>query len=130
MDLFQQFYLFNDPEFAGQREKYATIREDLPSYPTVDALLDDLRYQSGTFDRGFTYYATVEQVEQFFSAGEFFGFGFTVGIDLDSSWRLIDVFGGSPADMAGLVRSDTIVAVDGTPATGLNLNSESTFGPS
>ena len=121
------FYFFN--EVPEQRDKYGVIRANLTGYPSVDTLLDDLRYQSGTFDRGFSYYATREQVDQFFSAGEFFGFGFVVGIDPSSDWRLIDVFGGSPADLGGLVRSDTILAVDGVPTTQLNLNSEATFGP-
>ena len=70
------------------------------------------------------------RLSSFFSAGEFFGFGFSVGIDFDGSWRLIDVFGDSPADLQGLIRTDTIIAVDGTPTSSLNLNSESTFGPS
>jgi C-terminal processing protease CtpA/Prc len=127
LDIFEDIYYFN--EIPSQVAKYQSIRANLTSYPSVDALLDDLRYQPGLFDRGFSYYATIEAVEQFFSAGEFFGFGFSLGIDADLSWRLIDVFGGSPADLSGLVRSDTITAVNGTPTSSLDPNAESSFGP-
>jgi carboxyl-terminal processing protease len=128
LDIFENYYFFND--IPAQAAKYPTIRANLGSYASVDALLDALRYQSGTFDRGFSYYATKEEVEQFFSAGEFFGFGFSWTIDQNGAWRVIDVYGGSPADLGGLVRGDTITAVDGTAAAALNPYAESTFGPS
>ncbi len=127
LDIFQDFYFFNT--FPDQVAKYADVGSRLGAFSSVDALLDELRYDQ-PFDRGFTYYATVEEVEQFFSAGEFFGFGFRVGVEAGGAWRLVDVFGGSPADVAGLSRGDTILAVDGTPTASLNLNAESTFGPS
>ncbi len=123
----ENFYFFN--EFPAQEAKYADVRSRLSTFGSVDALLDELRYQPGSFDRGFTYYATVEEVDQFFSAGEFYGFGFSVGIDAAGDWRLIDVFGGSPADDAGLTRGTTILSVDGTPTGSLNINAESTLGP-
>lgn len=128
LDIMEDFYFFN--EFPEQVAKYADVRSRLSTFGSVDALLDELRYQPGSFDRGFTYYATVEEVDQFFSAGEFFGFGFSVGIDAAGDWRLIDVFGGSPADDAGLTRGATILSVDGIPTSSLDLNAESTFGPS
>lgn len=127
LEIMENFYFFN--EFSGQEAKYADVRSRLTSFDSVDALLDELRYLPGTYDRGFTYYATVEEVDQFFSAGEFYGFGFSVGIDLGGDWRLIDVFGGSPADSAGLTRGATILSVNGTPTGSLDVNAESTFGP-
>lgn len=128
LERFENFYFFNSE--PSQVAKYADIRARLGSFPSVDALLDELRYQPGIYDRGFSYYATQEEVDQYYSAGEFYGFGFSVGIDSGGDWRLMDVFGGSPADGAGLTRGDTILAVDGTPTASLNLASESTFGPS
>lgn len=128
LEIFENFYYFN--QFPAQVAKYADVRGRLSSFASVDALLDELRYQPGSYDRGFTYYATTEEVDQFFSAGEFFGFGFSVGIDDTGAWRLIDVFGGSPADTQGLLRGDTILSIDGTATAALNLNNESTFGPS
>ncbi|MGE0621375.1 MAG: S41 family peptidase [Pseudomonadales bacterium] len=128
LDLFENFYYFNsDPV---QVAKYADVRARLTSFPSVDALLDELRYQSGIYDRGFTYYATQEEVDQYYAAGEFYGFGFSLGIDASGLWRLMDVYGGSPSDIAGLTRGDTILAVDGTPTASLDPNLESTFGPS
>jgi carboxyl-terminal processing protease len=128
LDLFENFYFFNtEPD---QVAKYADIRSRLDTFTSVDALLDALRYQPGIYDRGFSYYATQEEVDQYFTAGEFYGFGFSVGVDGTGAWRLMDVFGGSPSDEAGLTRGDTIVAVDGVSTADLNLNSESTFGPS
>jgi len=128
LDIFENFYYFNSE--PTQVAKYADVRSRLSTFASVDALLDELRYQPGFYDRGFTYYATVEEVDQYYTAGEYFGFGFSVGIDDDGAWRLIDVFGGSPADSAGLTRGDTILAVNGTLTSMLDLNSESTFGPS
>lgn len=127
LNIMENYYFFNG--FPDQAAKYADVRTRLSSFTSVDALLDELRYQPGSFDRGFTYYATVEEVNQFFSAGEFFGFGFSVGIEGNGDWRLIDVFGGSPADDAGLTRGATILSVNGTPTGSLNLNAQSTFGP-
>lgn len=128
LDIFENFYFFNTE--PAQVAKYADIRSRLSTFTSVDALLDELRYQSGIYDRGFSYYATQEEVDQYFAAGEFYGFGFSLGIDSSGVWRLMDVFGGSPADNAGLTRGDTILAVDGTPTSSLDPNSESTFGPS
>lgn len=128
LEIMENFYFFN--EFPEQVAKYADVRSRLDTFPSVDALLDELRYQPGSFDRGFSYYSTVEEVEQFFSAGEFYGFGFSLGIDSGGAWRLTDVFGGSPAAEAGLTRGATILSVDGTPTASLNPNAESTFGPS
>ena len=127
---FRQYYLFNDDaSYPGQTDKYAAIEANLAAYPDVDALLDALRYQSGLFDRGFSYYATVEAVEQFYSAGEFVGFGFSVGIDAGGAWRLIDVYAGSPASDAGWQRGDTILQVNGTSTTVLDLNDPSYVRP-
>ncbi len=126
--IMEDFYFFN--EFPEQAAKYADVRSRLSSFGSVDALLDELRFRPGSYDRGFTYYATVEEVDQYFSAGEFYGFGFSVGVEAGGAWRLIDVFGGSPADAAGLTRGTTILAVNGTPTSSLNVNAESTFGPS
>jgi len=128
VDIFENFYFFNtEPD---QVAKYADIRSRLSTFTSVDALLDELRYQPGIYDRGFTYYATQEEVDQYFTAGEYYGFGFSVGVDGTGDWRLMDVFSDSPSDDAGLARGDTIVAVDGVSTAELNLNSESTFGPS
>ena len=126
-NIMADFYYFN--EFPDQSAKYADVGARLSSFESVDALLDELRYQPGSYDRGFTYFATVEEVEQFFRAGEFYGFGFSVGIDVDGGWKLIDVFGGSPADAAGLTRGATLLTVDGVPTSSLDVNAESTFGP-
>ncbi|MGD8415630.1 MAG: S41 family peptidase [Pseudomonadales bacterium] len=128
LNLFEDYYFFNT--YPDQVAKYADVRSRLDSFTSVDALLDELRYQSGIYDRGFSYYRTVEEVDQYFTAGEFYGFGFSVGIADSGAWRLMDVYGGSPADLAGLLRGDTILAVNGTSTASLNLASESTFGPS
>lgn len=130
LQLFEQYYLFNDPTYAGQQNKYPTAAANLANYATVDALLDDLRFQSSLFDRGFTYYSTIEAVNQFFNAGEFVGFGFSVRIDTTGAWRLLDIFAESPADNAEWLRGDTIVSVDGLATAGLTLNDPDTFGDS
>ncbi|MEM8769746.1 MAG: S41 family peptidase [Pseudomonadota bacterium] len=126
LEIFEDLYFFNtDP---AQVARYSDIRANLSSYGSVDALLDDLRFGPDR-TRGFSYFSTVEEVEQFFSAGEFFGFGFSVGIEPTSAWRLIDVFGGSPADLAGMSRGDTLLTVNGVATSGLDLNNPGTFGP-
>lgn len=130
LSLFRDYYLFNDDvTYPGQTTKYATIEANLSSYPTVDALLDDLRYESGRYDRGFSFYATTEAVEQFYSAGEFVGFGFSLGIGTGNVWRVIDVYANSPAADAGWQRGDTILAVNGVATSGLDPNDSSVLGP-
>ncbi|MEZ5559297.1 MAG: S41 family peptidase [Pseudomonadales bacterium] len=128
LDLFEQLYLYNEPTYPGQQEKYATAAANLAAYPTVDALLDYLRYESGSYDRGFTYYLTVEEVDQFYRDAEFVGFGFSVAVDSTNAWRLIDVYTSSAAGAAGWQRGYTILSVDGVPTAQLDLFDPDTFG--
>jgi C-terminal processing protease CtpA/Prc len=52
-------------------------------------------------------------------AGEMVGYGFDVGTQSNERLRVAYVFDGSPAQKAGMRRGDTIVAVQGIPATQL-----------
>jgi hypothetical protein len=45
-----------------------------------------------------------------------------VGMQLTPDFRVASVFGGGPADLAGIRAGDQIVSVDGTPVTGHNMN--------
>ncbi|MDR3120656.1 MAG: PDZ domain-containing protein [Clostridiales bacterium] len=63
----------------------------------------------------YTTYYTKEEMQKFteHSAGSFFGIGVYVTPGENGRLRVTDVFEGSPADEAGVLRDDEIVSVDG-----------------
>jgi len=113
-DAMEANYLWND-EFE-QREKYVDFAAY--KYPSVDALLDFLRYRPERYDRFFTNVTTPETDNAFFGPGEFIGYGFSFRIDetTDELW-ITQAFEGSPAWLAGFRRGVQIVSVDGRSVT-------------
>ena len=85
---------------------------DLARFDTPDDLLDSLRYMPDLFDRGFSSISTVVAEQQFFGAGQFFGFGYDPQLGEDGRLRIAQVFAG-PAREAGLERGFEILAIDG-----------------
>lgn len=88
---------------------------NLDDYDTAQELLDALTAEARAqgIDRFFSYVTTRQQDEAFFQEGEYGGFGFRSRID-DAAARVffLEVFEGSPADAAGLVRGAELLAVD------------------
>jgi carboxyl-terminal processing protease len=91
------------------------------SYATTDALLDALRQQP--LDR-FTYFTTQAADQAFYGAGQYVGYGLGFGLSAANYLVVSQVFPGSPADLAGLTRGDTITAINGIPVPTLVANNQ------
>jgi carboxyl-terminal processing protease len=120
-DAMEGRYFWND-EFE-QREKYVDFAAY--RYPSVDTLLDFLRYQPDVFDRFFTSVTTPEEDSAFFGPGQFIGYGFSFQIDetTDELW-ITQAFEGSPAWLAGFRRGLEIVSIDGDSVVQLIANGD------
>ncbi len=88
---------------------------DAASYPSPDAYLDAVRHP---LDRGFSYIQPRAANDAFFDASQFVGLGFTFRTDA-TELRLQQVFDGSPAHEAGLVRGSRIVEISGRSVAAL-----------
>lgn len=108
-DIMQDLYFFNDE--PAQAAKYTTY--DPGSFGTADDLLDVLRYEPSTHDRGFTYITTPAAEEEFFEEGLFVGFGIGLSSPAPGELFIREVFEGSPAEAAGRQRGDRILEIDG-----------------
>ncbi len=74
-------------------------------------LLEDLKNPKDKW----SYITTTKAYNQYFQEGRYSGFGFRAGwADDNKSWQVVFVYPDSPADKAGLKRSDIIQKVNGT----------------
>lgn len=91
---------------------------DPEAYADPMAALDALRAPQ---DR-YSFIEDAATLEAFFEGGAYVGFGFSAGVEPEGNnyvYAIAQVFVGSPADAAGLVRGDRITAIDGTSVTSL-----------
>ena len=105
----------NQRQFAVMEDFYLWY-DELPQvnatqFSSQEALLDALRFRP--LDR-FSFINPAADEQAFFGFGEFVGFGFR-SATVDNVQVASDVFEGSPAAGAGLVRGSVILAVDGVP---------------
>ena len=118
-DFMFEWYFFNDePE---QQQKYDGL--NLNDFPTPEILLSFLRYRPSEFDRGFSFLTTTTADDQFFGEGQFVGFGFGskfVDPPFNVDLRMTQVFAGSPSALAGFLRGQRIVAIDGRTIAEIN----------
>lgn len=89
---------------------------DAARYDTPEAYLDAVRYRP--IDRAYSYVADRATTEAFFSDSQFIGLGISTRLE-STSFRLLQVFDGSPAAEAGLARGDRVVAIDGRTVASL-----------
>jgi C-terminal processing protease CtpA/Prc len=84
---------------------------DLSLYPTPEALLDYL----ASFQPldGFSYIDSAEADAQFFSEGQYEGYGFSSRFEAANELRFTRVFAASPANTAGFERGQRIVMLNG-----------------
>lgn len=119
LDLLKYAYYFNDePE---QEATYDGIVLD--DFSSIDALLDEIRWMPRTHDRGFTHWLSREESDMLFQ-GVAYIFGFRMSVIVDGSAQplyleVLDVYEGSPAGEAGLVRGDKIRAMNDKAVDGL-----------
>jgi carboxyl-terminal processing protease len=94
---------------------------NLASFSTTDALLNALREQP--LDR-FTYITTQSADQSFYGAGQYVGFGLGFALSAANNLIVNQVFPGSPANQAGIVRGDTVTAVNGQTVPNLVANNQ------
>ncbi len=82
---------------------------DYASYTSPEKLLDDLMYKE--LDK-WSYITSVEEYESFFEEGKYIGVGFGFTFDLNNEIKITFVYENSPADEAGLMRGDRILAIN------------------
>jgi carboxyl-terminal processing protease len=95
-----------------------------------EAYLEAVRYKP--LDTTFSYITGRAANDAFYSDSQFIGFGFGTKLVSDGDYRVIQVFAGSPASEAGLLRGDRILAVGGRSVTELLASGElgAALGPS
>jgi len=107
--LMSQYYFFNgEPE---QRAKY--VSSSPAAFSDPDALLDYLRYEPATHDRGFTYITTPRIERDFLDVGLFVGIGIGLVSPNDGELFITRVEPLSPAWRAALARGDRILEIGG-----------------
>lgn len=94
----QEYYLWND----------RLPMADPASYDTPQAFLNALTVPEDIF----SYLTTQAEEDAYFGAGQYAGIGFE-SRQSAGEVRLQDVYEGSPADLGGLKRGDSILTVDG-----------------
>jgi len=105
------------PEIAWQvMDEYYLWNEDMPvidpaSYDTPHEILEVLRDPS--YDR-FSYIETTEEFLAYYEQGVYVGHGFSLKYDKGGNLRVAFVYGGAPADQAGVKRGWIIDAINGT----------------
>ncbi len=105
----QEWYLWNEllPENVNTR--------DFDSPEELLAYLITFSPDDGTGNPidVFSFIDSAAEEDAFFGAGEFEGFGFTYRVVEAGDARLLRVYGGSPADEAGLARGQRILELNG-----------------
>ena len=86
---------------------------DPNGYATPSTLLEALTKQARDAgkDRDWSFLITKQAAQQYFTAGQSAGFGVSLLITASNHLLVRQVFGGSPADLAGFKRGDDILAI-------------------
>lgn len=93
---------------------------DPENYPSPVELLNSLIYTE--LDR-WSYITTKQELEAYYSAGEYIGFGIGLAFDSNNQLWITFVFDESPLKEYGVDRGWRIAAIDGTTPTPENTNS-------
>lgn len=120
----QDWYLYQDllPGTA-QYQQLVPTPFDPGSFATPQDLLDGFTAaaRAKNEDRGWSYLLTQAEAQQYFQAGQSAGYGYGYVLPASGPFAgklvLTQVMRGSPADQAGFVRGDQILAVGSTAQT-------------
>lgn len=93
--------------------------DEIPSvnpltYLTAHQLLDDIKYTE--LDK-WSFLDLQSRVDELFQAGEYVGYGFLVKPDITDTFRIAQVYDGSPAHSAGLYRGCALLEINGSAIT-------------
>jgi carboxyl-terminal processing protease len=119
--------------FFGQDEVSAS---DVKAFNRVKNILDTRYYEEVDFDKAlqtsikglsaglgdpYTMYYTPEEMKQFLenTSGNYVGIGVSVHMDENYLLTVADVYAGSPAKEAGILKNDKIVKVDNEDVTSI-----------
>lgn len=113
-----------DPDFNQQ--DWHAIRTELLSrdYATLDSAYDALRDVVKGLDDPYTRFMEPEQYQELTTqtSGEFSGVGLRLRVPEETGvLTIVDALDGSPASQAGLMSGDIVLAIDGTPTKGMNV---------
>lgn len=104
---------------------------DSLSYPAKDNYDDPYQYVADLkvkpIDR-FSYLTTTEEFEQYYSAGAYYGHGFSWKYDLDTNLRIVFVYKDSPLFEEGVRRGWIVKKINGTNV-GLDVDVNGLLGP-
>ncbi len=118
--LMEHYYFFNgEPE---QQAKYEGV--DPASFADPYAVLDYLRFEPDTYDRGFTYITTPFAEQQFRDVGLLVAFGIGLVSPVEGELFISYVEPYSPAERAGLARGDELLEIDGETVADLDAAGE------
>jgi carboxyl-terminal processing protease len=117
--------VLNDIYFWNQQ----LPRVNAAGFSSPEALLEAVRYK--TLDSSFSYIASRQEDEAFFSESQFIGFGLSTQVINGVIW-VAQIFPDSPASEAGLMRGHRLVEIGGRSAANLIESGDvgSIFGPS
>ena len=112
-------------EFQERYGRLDEIRQTLMDEYYVDVdeetlLLGAIRGMMSSLEDPYTFYYTPEEMaaEYESSSGEYHGVGMLVQMTEDGGLRVVRVFRDSPAEKAGILANDLLIAVDGVPVSG------------
>jgi carboxyl-terminal processing protease len=113
----EDFQLFWEVWDLVRRDFYG----DIPD--TQEVTYAAIRGMLGTLDDDYTVFVEPETAAVLGedATGEFEGIGAFVGLDDDGKLEIVVPFEGGPADSAGLLAGDRVLAVDGEPLSGKSL---------
>jgi hypothetical protein len=99
-------------------------------FSSPEAYLEAARFRP--LDNTFSYIGNQAVEQAFYSDSQFIGFGFANKLVADDDLRVVQVFGGSPAEEAGMARGDRILEIDGRTIADLSAAGllGGAFGPS
>ena len=113
-----------DPQFNQQ--DWQSVRTELLSqdYADLDSAYDALRDVVKGLEDPYTRFMEPEQYQELTTqtSGEFSGVGLRLRVPEETGvLTVVEALDGSPANQAGLMSGDRILAIDGTSTTGMNV---------
>jgi carboxyl-terminal processing protease len=111
---------FNRNDWIKVRQSYLQR-----AYTSPDQAYEAIQEMLGKLDDPYTSLLTAEQIKSLVNdvSGDFVGIGLTVQLDLATrEWIVVNPMQGSPANAAGILPKDVVVAINGTKTAEIDTN--------